>query len=226
MISIIIPVYNEEKTISQILKKICEASLGGKKEIIVVDDGSFDKTKEVLDVLQRKYDFIFLKHDKNKGKGAAIKTGLEKATGDMVVIQDADLEYDPSDLPQMMKILYEEPEITAVYGSRKIDPERRGYFFYFLGNRAISFLINILFGSNLTDSYTCYKLFRTDFLKSLELESNGFEIEAEMTCKTLKRKAKIKEAEISYNPRTFEEGKHIRIKDGLIGFFTILKYKF
>ncbi len=222
-LSIIIPVFNEEKTIGTVLEKVLLQEIGDwSKEIIVIDDGSIDKTEEEIGVFSEK--IRILKHKKNLGKGAALATGFRVFTGSAVIVQDADSEYNPSDWPPMLKELDLHLEITAVYGSREMNPERKGYFLYVLGNKFLTFLINLLFRSNLTDAYTCYKLIRADFIRNTKIESKGFEVEAEITCKILKDKGIIKELPISYSPRSFKQGKHIRFKDGLVGIGTILKY--
>lgn len=222
-LSIIIPVFNEEKTIEAVLKKVLLQKIGNwEKEIIVVNDGSTDGTEKKIINFSNK--IRILKHSMNLGKGVAIATAIKNYTGSAAIIQDADLEYSPADWALMLKGLDEDPSITAVYGSRELAPKRQGYFLNVLGVRFLTFLINFLFRSNLTDVYTCYKLIRADFIKTIKIESNGFEVEAEITCKILKNKGMIKEIPISYFPRTFKQGKHIRFKDGLIGIKTILKY--
>lgn len=221
-LSVIIPVFNEERTIEKVINTVWQQPLENwEKEIIVVNDCSTDNTGKILDDLKNKFDFILLKHQKNSGKGTAIKTALPRITGDYVIVQDGDLEYDPSDWPRMLKEL-ENPEIKVVFGSREMNSKRRGYFHYVLGVRFLTFLTNRLFGGNLTDIYTCYKLIPSELIKSLNLSSPGFEIEAEITTKILKRGIKIKEVPINYLPRSFKEGKKIRIYDGLIGIWTIL----
>ncbi len=213
-LSIIIPVYNEEKTIEEVLKRVKRAPcLNYEKEIIIVDDGSTDNLK------LREPSAKIVRHRQNLGKGAAIRTGLGLASGEAVIIQDADLEYDPEDWQKMLKKFDGE---SAVYGSRNINPKRKGYFHCVLGVKFLTGLTNLLFQAKLTDIYTCYKLMPLEIIKSLDLKSNGFEIEAEMTAKLLKKRVKIKEVPISYNPRQFKEGKKIRVKDGIIGFWTIL----
>lgn len=222
-LSIIIPVYNEEKTIAKILSRVAEINLGPiQKQIIIVDDGSTDKTAEILKKFGSEY--LILRHPKNQGKGATIKTALSHATGEYTIIQDADLEYDPADWSKLINAIHK--NAAAIYGSRNLGKTGRGYLPYYLGGRSLTFLTNLLFGSRLTDINTGYKLFRTDFLKSLNLKSNGFEFCEEVTCKILKRGGLIKEVPISYRPRTFKEGKKISFKDGLIGIWTIIKNRF
>lgn len=223
-LSIIIPVYNEEKTLKQAIEQVFNVSiLGYNKEVIVVNDGSQDRSNEILDKLQNKYDFVYLKHDKNKGKGAAIKTGLKKVTGDLILIHDADLEYDPNDWKGLLE-KFKDPEIKVVYGSRNLKPKRKGYKRCALGVKILTNLINFLFKTQLTDTYTCTKIFRTDVIKSLNLKSNNFDIEAEMTVKILKKKINIIEMPINYYPRSYEQGKKIKIWDGISGVWAIAKF--
>lgn len=223
-LSIIIPVFNEERTIGQAIQKVIDQDIDGwQKEIIVVDDGSFDKT---IEQIQSFIDKIkFLKHEKNQGKGAAIRTGLKVVTAEAVIIQDADLEYSPKDWPCLLKELGN-PQTMVVYGSRNIVLQKRSYWHYTLGAKFLTFLVNLLYKCQLTDVYTGYKLFRTPLIKSIDLKSNGFEIEAEITCQILKRGIVIKEVPIHYEPRTFRQGKKIRFCDGLVGFWTIIKNHF
>lgn len=223
-LSIIIPVFNEGKTIEEIIKRVTKAPTPQyEKEIIVVDDGSNDGTEKILKNLAEKFHFIFLQHSKNFGKGSAIKTALKKATGDFILIQDADLEYDPSDYQNLLSALNQ--NFPIVYGSRNLGKAKRGYFLYFLGGRLLTALLNTMFGSNLTDVTTCYKLFRSDILKKIDLRANGFEFCEEVTIKILKSGYSIKEIPIHYYPRKFSEGKKIRFFHGLIGIWTIIKYR-
>jgi glycosyltransferase involved in cell wall biosynthesis len=224
-VSIVIPVYNEKSTILKILEEVEKSdTLGLEKEIILVDDGSINGTKEILKNLETKYQIIY--HQQNLGKGAAVRTGFGKATGDIILIQDADLELNPENYPKILKpILSGETEV--VYSSRYQEHNPTYYYrHYYLGGKLISYLTNIFYGSKLSDVYCGYKVFKADVLKSLELESNGFGIEQELTIKTLKKGYKIKEVSISYYPRTREEGKKIRWWDGLEAVWLIIKYKF
>ena len=223
-LSIIIPVFNEEKTIVQVLEKVLAQAIGEwQKEVIVIDDDSSDGTSKKLEPF---FDQVrVFKHAQNQGKGAALQTGFDVARGEAIIVQDADLEYDPADWPRLIRALEENPELAAVYGSRELSPERREYFPYVLGVKFLTFLINLLFGSRLTDAYTGYKLFRAEAIKSINLESRGFEIEAEITVKLLRGGFQIKEVPIHYRPRSFSEGKKIRARDGLRGIWTILKYR-
>lgn len=227
-LSIIIPVYNEEKTISDVLARVSEQSYPGwNKEIIVVDDGSNDNSKVKIQNSKIQFkiqNLVLISHDKNRGKGAAIKTGLSEMTGDAVIVQDADLEYEPADI----KLLLDELDRGAdvVYGSRNLKPERHGYLHYVLGSKLLDWLVNLFFWTNLTDVYTCYKLFRKEVIKKIDIKSRGFELEMELTVKALKLGYKIKEVPIHYHPRKFREGKKIRAKDGLKGIWTLLRYRF
>ncbi|MEK7501291.1 MAG: glycosyltransferase family 2 protein [Patescibacteria group bacterium] len=227
-LSIIIPVYNEEKTIEAVLNKVAEQDFGDwTKEIIVVDDGSQDSSKlQVTSYkLQNKIEnLILITHSKNLGKGAAIRTGIKESSGDAVIIQDADLEYDPADI----KLLLDELDRGAniVYGSRNLNPDRRGYSHYVWGVALLTWLVNLFFRTRLTDIYTCYKLFKTEVIKKINIESSGFELEMELTVKTLKMGCRITEVPIHYYPRKFREGKKIRAKDGLKGIWTLVKYRF
>jgi glycosyltransferase involved in cell wall biosynthesis len=219
-ISIIIPIYNEEKTLLQVVSKIQTSFQRENYEIILVNDGSKDNTANILSGMTDSH-IHTLTHDRNHGKGRAICTGISKATGDYVAIQDADLEYDPNTLYELWKTIKDTD--TVLYGKRD---GKRGYFLGRLGNKILSQTCNILFSSNLRDIYTCYKIIPLSLVKSLNLKSNGFEIEAEITAKILKQKKNILELPISYSPRSFEEGKHIRWQDGYKGIMKLLEIKF
>ena len=221
-LSIIIPIFNEKENLPKILQKIEGVEIPMEKEIILVDDFSMDGTREIVASLAGKYK-IFL-HQKNSGKGAAVKSGLKLATGDYVIIQDADLEYDPEDYRKLIAELVNGREV--VYGSRNLTANQRFKKTYYYGGKLITLTANILFGSRLTDVNTCYKLFKTDLLKSLNLEEDDFSFCEEATAKVLKRGIKIKEVPISYYPRSFSEGKKIRLRDGINGITTLLKYRF
>jgi len=222
-LSIIIPVYNEEKTILEILKRVESVKLTNfEKEIIVVDDGSTDGTKKILKTSEQRYQI--LEHSHNQGKGAALRAGFKQATGDFLIIQDADLEYNPQEYFQLLEPLIKN-KADIVYGSRNLKNNPRFKKSYYWGVRLISWLTNILYGSNLTDVYTCYKVFKTPILKNLDLESNGFEFEEEVTIKALKKKFRILEIPINYFPRSFKEGKKISWLDGVKAILTMIKYR-
>ncbi len=222
-LSIIIPVYNEKETIIPLLNKLRALSIPEvEKEIIIVDDNSTDGTRDLLLSLNDGSKVLF--HQTNAGKGAAIHTGLQSATGTYTVIQDADLEYDPEDIAVLMEVALGK-NIPVVYGSRNIKTARRGYFFYYLGGRFLSGLFNLLYGTKLTDINTCYKLFQTELLNSLDLKEKRFTFCEEVTAKISLRKIQIEEVPIRYAPRTFAEGKKIRFKDGLRATYAIIRYR-
>jgi len=219
-VSVIIPSYNEGKTLKKVIGKVLKQK--NINEIIVIDDGSKDKTWKILQKIKNPKIKTF-KHKKNQGKGTAIITGIKKAKYDYILIQDADLEYDPDNY----KIIFSKAnKKVAVYGSRLKTKNNFAYIRTYLGNVFITTIGNILFNIKLTDSYTCYKLIPTKIAKSLNLNSKGFEIEAEITGKLAKKKIQIIEVPISYKPRNYEEGKKIKAKDAIKGFFTYLKVRF
>lgn len=223
-LSIIIPAYNEAKTIAAVLAKVSEQNYPGwDKEIIVVDDCSRDATPEKIKPYWGR--IKHLRHHVNRGKGAAVKTGLAAITGDAVIVQDADLEYDPADIQNLLNVLGNRDDL-AVYGSRNLKPERRGYSHYVIGSKLMDWLVNLFFGTKLTDVYTCYKLFPAGIIKKINITSRGFELEMELTVKTLKLGYEIKEVPIHYYPRKFNEGKKIRALDGLKGVWSLIKYKY
>lgn len=229
-LSILIPAYNEEKTIADVLTSVSEQNYSGwEKEIIVIDDGSTDNSKGKIFAFAKasadKENLRLISHNRNSGKGSAVKTGVEAATGDAVIVQDADLEYDPADIQLLLDALGDRKNLV-VYGSRNLKPERRGYSHYVIGSKILDWLVNLFFGTKLTDVYTCYKLFPAEVIKKINIESRGFELEMELTVKTLKLGYKIKEVPIHYYPRKFREGKKIRAKDGLKGIWTLVKYRF
>lgn len=223
-LSIIIPVYNEDQTVEEIVRRVSAVSISGyEKEIIVVNDGSNDGTKRILIHLKTNLDFTLLEHDENLGKGAAVKTALGRVTGDAVLIQDADLEYDPNDYRELLKAF---DGRMPVYGSRNLGKAERGHYLFFWGGKLLTTLFNLLFGAHLTDINTGYKLFSADVIKSIPLESNGFEFCEEITAKVCALGYTIKEIPIHYSPRSFSEGKKIRAVDGLIALGAIIKYRF
>lgn len=233
-LSIIIPVYNEEKTIEKILKRVDEVSLPGvKKEILIIDDASSDSTSAKLKkILQTKKNILLLTHKTNMGKGEAIKTGLKKAAGDYVVIQDADLEYDPKDLRKLLDPI-KKKEAQVVYGTRlkrlpNFQKEERTtrFILHYFGNRFLSMVTSILYGQWITDMETCYKIFPRSALKKFTLSSKGFSFEPEITAKLLKSKYKIIEIPISTNPRGYDEGKKLHtFSEGFIALWTLLKLR-
>ena len=223
-LSIVIPCYNEEKTISVIIENILKFAHIN-KEIIIVDDGSTDNTKKILqEELKNKVDKIIY-HTKNQGKGAALRTGIAVATGEIILIQDADLEYDPKDYTKLIEpILSGRADI--VYGSRFVgsDPHRAVYFWHSLANGFLTLLSNIFTGLKLTDIETCYKVFKSEIIKKIKIEENGFGFEPEITAKIAKKNYRIYEIGISYYGRTYSEGKKISWIDGIKAIYFILKY--
>jgi len=219
-LSVIVPVYNEEKTISTILNKLIDVR--AVKEIIVVDDGSVDKS--VAKIKRIKSNKIKLISKKNGGKGSAVRKGLESVTGDYVLIQDADLEYDPRDIEALIDPI-KRGRVDIVYGSRFLGPHSNLLFWHRLGNHFLNMVINILYNTTLSDMETCYKLMPTKVLKDLKLESNSFDMEPEITCKLLKKGVKIFEVPISYVGRDFDEGKKITWRDGIDALKVIVGMK-
>ena len=224
-LSVLVPVYNEAKSILTVIGRIEKVSLD--KEIILVDDYSDDGTRELLrDYCDKNNSIIkVFYHDKNIGKGAAVKTALNYAEGDYAIIQDGDLEYDPQDYIRLLDEA-ERTEADVVYGSRFLTTWRSTSFPHFLVNKFLTVITNILYGSNLTDMETCYKMIRTDLFKRLNLESERFEIEPEITAKLLKRGYKITEVPISYKGRSYHEGKKITWKDGIATLWALVRFRY
>ena len=224
-LSVIIPVYNEEKTIEEVIEKVRNVPV--EKEIIVVDDGSTDRTVNILKKIESKNyeDMKIIFKKKNEGKGSAIREGLKKVKGDVVVIQDADLEYDPMDWLKMLKVM-EEKKAYVVYGSRVLGKSKKSSFVFYLGGRILSLIANFLYQAGITDEPTCYKMFRREVIENINLRCKGFEFCPEITAKVRKKGYKIYEVPIQYYPRSVKEGKKIRWKDGLIAVWTLIKYRF
>jgi len=222
-LSVIVPVYNEQATAKRLLDKLKKVKQVS--EIVIVDDGSTDKTPQILKQQAKTSKKIKLFKQQNQGKGSAVRLGLTKVTGNWVLIQDGDLEYDPIDIPNLISYLDREG-VEVVYGSRFLGPHSNLLFWHRVGNHLLNGVVNILFDSTLSDMETCYKLVPTKLLKDLKIQANGFDLEPEITCKILKRNIKIFEVPISYVGRGFEDGKKITWKDGVIAFWTILKLRF
>lgn len=222
-LSVIIPVFNEKDTIYELLRQVAAVDLD--KQIIVVDDGSKDGTRELLANMDQD-GLMVVNHPQNQGKGAAVRTGLQQADGEVVVIQDADLEYDPHDFHAMMEQVLQQGA-QVVYGSRllKKDNPQGGFSFYW-GGRLVTLATNLIYGSKLTDEPTCYKMFRSQVLADIAIESDGFEWEPEVTAKILKKGIRIAEVPISYKPRKVDQGKKIKALDGLKAIWALLKYRF
>lgn len=222
LLSVIMPVFNEKDTLIEILSRVQEVPV--EKEIIIVDDGSKDGTREILGgVKDENVKIIF--HRENSGKGAAIKTGLRKAIGDIVIIQDADLEYNPMDYLKLIQIVQIQGA-QVVYGSRTLGSTNRSYHRYYWGGRVLTFIANILYSLKITDEPTCYKMFKKEVIDRIELDCTGFEFCPEVTAKVARLGYSIHEVPISYHPRSFKQGKKIKWGDGLVAIWTLLKYRF
>jgi len=224
-LSIVIPVYNEKDTLQEILRRIGEVALPLSREIIVVDDASSDGTRDVLEnQLKNQVDRVVV-HDRNKGKGAALRSGFKEASGDIVLIQDADLEYDPSEYPRLLKPILD-GRAAVVYGSRFSGggEHRVLYFWHMIGNNLLTLLSNMFTNLNLTDMECCYKIFKKDILQKFEIEENRFGVEPEITAKIAKLGCPIYEIGITYFGRTYKEGKKINWRDGFRALWCIVKY--
>lgn len=223
-LSVIIPCYNEVNTVAEIIRRVRAVKLA--HEIIVVDDGSTDGTRDVLAQVEPGDDLKIIYHPHNMGKGAAVRTGFQNATGDVFLIQDADLEYDPREYPILLRPI-EEGIAKVVYGSRFLGGPRKAMFFWnMVANRTLTFITNLLYNAILSDMETCYKVFRAEVIRDIPLRSRRFDFEPEVTAKILKRGYRIYEVPISYNGREWYEGKKISWKDGVIALWTLLRYRF
>ncbi len=223
-LSVIVPVYNEENTIRELVSRVEKVGLAD--EIVLVDDGSKDGTPAILRELAKAKHIRLIEHERNRGKGAAVRTGIEAAAMDLILIQDADLEYDPRDYPALLKPI-EEGQADVVYGSRFLGAARRPILFWnMVANRLLTLMTNILYNNILTDMETGYKLFRAEIIKNIPIHANSFDFEPEITAKLLKRKVRIFEVPITFNPRDYTEGKKIGIKDAFQAVWTLLKYRF
>ncbi len=222
-LSVIIPVYNEINTLEAILAKV--EAVPVEKEIVIVDDGSSDGTRELLKKYEGRPGYRVIYHSVNRGKGAAIRSAIGAATGDVVIIQDADLEYDPMDYLKLLSCYHPE-ERPVVYGSRFLNSDNRhSYHSYYLGGRLVTIIANILFRLNLTDEPTCYKMFDSKLLKTIDLKCKRFEFCPEVTAKVARQGIKIPEVPINYFPRKITEGKKLRWTDGVAAVWTLLKYR-
>lgn len=225
ILSVIIPVYNEKATIKEIISRVKYAEPQD-KEIIIVDDCSTDGTRDILKGLQGDNVRVIL-HEKNTGKGGAVRTGLAAAKGDIVMLQDADLEYDPKEIAALIRPI-QDGAADAVYGSRFGGgrPQRVHMLWHQVGNRFLTFLFNIMYNCTLTDLETCYKAFRRDLVKDFQIKSEGFAIEPELTAKIMRKHARLYEVPISYYGRSYDEGKKIRLYHGLEAMWAIIKFRF
>lgn len=223
-LTVLIPIYNEFNTIREILKRVLDTGLA--EEILLVDDGSTDGTRDILKEYEDQAPFRVILHEKNYGKGAAVRTGIKHATGDVLLIQDADLEYDPRDYPAILRPI-EEGLADVVYGSRFLGaPRRVAMFWHMIANKLLTLMTNILYDTILTDMETGYKVFRKEVIDNITLHANRFEFEPEFTAKILKRGVRIFEVPISFNPRDYDEGKKIGMSDAFEAIWALLKYRF
>jgi glycosyltransferase involved in cell wall biosynthesis len=223
-LSVVIPVYNEVENIGEILKRVQATKLA--KEIIIVDDGSKDGTRDTLRNLDGRENVRVILHERNQGKGAAVVTGLRAAQGDVLLIQDADLEYDPREYPILLQPI-EEGKADVVYGSRFLGaPHRVTMFWHLMANRMLTLMTNVLYNTILTDMETGYKVFRREVIENMKIRAKRFDFEPEFTAKVLKRKYRIYEVPISFNPRDYSQGKKIGLKDAFEAVWTLLKYRF
>jgi glycosyltransferase involved in cell wall biosynthesis len=223
LLSVIMPVFNECATIDKIIKRVRDVDVN--KEIIIVDDYSTDGTRDKLKEYEGDKDIKIFYHDFNQGKGAALRTGLEQISGDVVIFQDADLEYHPEEYPKLLEPI-EKGYADVVYGSRFRGTHRAFLFWHFVGNKFLTFVTNILYNACLTDMETCYKVLKKEVIQRVKLKSNRFNVEPELTAKIMKQKVKVVEIPITYIGRDYVEGKKITWRDGFSALWTLIKYRF
>jgi glycosyltransferase involved in cell wall biosynthesis len=223
LLSVVMPVFNERDTIEEIIHRVLAVKM--RIELIVVDDKSTDGTTAILERLQKERGFVLLCQPRNGGKGSALRRGFAAVTGDLVIIQDADLEYSPEEYPQLTELICT-GRADVVFGSRFLGRHRVFLLTHYMGNRLLTFIANVLYNTMLSDMETCYKVMRTDVLRSMELKSNGFGIEPEITAKVFKRRYRVYEVPISYDGRGYDEGKKITWRDGIVALWVLLKYRF
>jgi glycosyltransferase involved in cell wall biosynthesis len=223
LVSVVMPAYNEQDTIEEIIRRVLAVPV--RIELIVVDDGSRDRTREILATLQRQHGFTLILQERNQGKGAAIRRGFAEVSGDIVLIQDADLEYSPEEYPALIELICQ-GRADVVYGSRFLGRHRVFLFTHYVGNRLLTLLTNVLYNTMLSDMETCYKVMRTEVLRSMTLKSDSFAIEPELTAKIFKRGYRVYEVPITYDGRGYDEGKKITWRDGFTALWVLLKYRF
>jgi glycosyltransferase involved in cell wall biosynthesis len=222
LLSVVMPVYNERHTVEEIVRRVVAVPI--RTQLIIVDDGSKDGTRDILARLQQELGFELVLQERNQGKGAALRRGFQQVKGDLVVIQDADLEYSPEEYPELIELICQ-GRADVVYGSRFLGRHRVFLFSHYLGNRILTLLTNILYNTMLTDMETCYKVMRAEIARGMNLRSNGFGIEPEMTAKIFKGRYRVYEIPISYDGRGYEEGKKIGWRDGVVALWVLLKYR-
>jgi glycosyltransferase involved in cell wall biosynthesis len=223
LLTIVMPVFNERETIEEIVARVLAVPL--RIELIAVDDGSSDGTPKILEELQKKHGFTLLLQPNNQGKGAALRRGFQEATGEIIAIQDADLEYSPEEFPSLIEPICQ-GYADVVYGSRFLGRHRAFMFSHYLGNRVLTLVTNVLYDTMLSDMETCYKVMRAEVLRGMILRSNRFEIEPELTAKIFKRGYRVCEMPITYYGRSYHEGKKITWRDGASALWTLIKYRF
>ncbi len=223
LLSVVMPVFNERSTIEEIVRRVLAVPL--RIQLIVVDDGSTDGTRDLLPALERELGFTLVLQPKNGGKGSALRRGFQEVTGDLVVIQDADLEYSPEELPALIELICQ-GRADVVYGSRFLGRHRVFMFSHYVGNRIVTLVTNVLYNTMLTDMETCYKVMRSEVLRSFTLRSNGFGIEPELTAKIFKRGYRVYEIPITYDGRGYEQGKKITWRDGFVALWVLIRYRF
>ena len=223
LLTVVMPVYNELATVEEVVRRVLALPL--RVQLVVVDDCSTDGTGDLLARLRNELDFTLLRQPVNQGKGAALRLGFAHVAGDLVVIQDADLEYSPEELPGLIELICD-GRADVVYGSRFLGRHRVFLFTHYLGNRLLTTLTNVLYNTMLTDMETCYKVMRAEVLRSMTLQSNGFGIEPELTAKIFKRRLRVYEVPISYDGRGYDEGKKIGWRDGVVAVWILIKYRF
>jgi glycosyltransferase involved in cell wall biosynthesis len=224
LLSVVMPVFNERATVEEIVERVL-AVPGVRKELIVVDDASIDGSHEILARLAGEKGFRLLRQEKNQGKGAAVRRGIQEATGDVIVVQDADLEYSPEEYPELLELIIK-GKADAVFGSRFIGRHRCHLFTHYLANLFLNLVTNVLYNTTMTDMETCFKAVRADLLKQLPLKSNRFGIEPEITAKLFKCGARVYEVPITYEGRDYADGKKITWRDGFPALWTLVKYRF